>query len=50
MGMYVDDFVPVSNNIEMMEAEKAALAKKFEVIDNGNINYFLKMVIEKNVH
>ncbi len=31
-----------------MKAEKAALAKKFEVVDNGNIDYFLKMAITRD--
>ena len=48
MGVYVDDFIPVSNNVELMKAEKAALAEKFELVDNGNIDYFLKMAITRD--
>ena len=48
MGVYVDDFIPISNDLELMKAEKAALAKKFEVVDNGNIEYFLKMAIKRD--
>ena len=32
MGVYVDDFIPISNDIELMKAEKAALHSKFEVV------------------
>ena len=48
MGVYVDDFIPVSNDTEFLKAEKAALAEKFEVVDNGNIEYFLKMAIKRD--
>ena len=48
MGVYVDDFIPVSNDLELLKIEKAALAEKFEVVDNGEIEYFLKMVIKRD--
>jgi hypothetical protein len=48
MGVYVDDFIPISNDIELMKAEKAALRSKFEVVDNGDIAYFLKMSIKRD--
>ena len=48
MGVYVDDFIPISNDTALMNAEKAALADKFEVVDNGNIEYFLKMAVKRD--
>ena len=48
MSVYVDDFIPISNDTALMEAEKAALADKFEVVDNGNIEYFLKMAVKRD--
>ena len=48
MGVYVDDFIPISNDPEMMKTEKAALSAKFEIVDNGNISYFLRMLIKRD--
>ena len=46
--MYVDDFVPVSNDLELMRKEKAAISERFKVVDNGVIDYFLGMVIKRD--
>ena len=48
MGVYVDDFIPVSNDTELMIAEKAALSKRFDLVDNGNIEYFLGMLVKRD--
>ncbi len=48
MGLYVDDFIPVSNDTEMLIAEKSAISKKFEVVDNGDIEFFLGMLIKRD--
>jgi len=45
LGVYVDDIIPVSNNTELLTAEKAALCKRFEMVDQGEIHYLLGMSI-----
>ena len=32
-GVYVNDIIPVSNNFILLKEEKAALCKRFEMID-----------------
>ena len=31
LAVYVDDVIPVSNNIDMLQAEKSALHERFEM-------------------
>ena len=47
-GIYVDDIIAVSNDTEMLEAEKVALCKRFEMVDEGNIHYLLGMAIKRD--
>ena len=47
-GVYVDDIVAVSNDAEMLEMEKAALCKRFEMVDKGDIHYLLGMTIKRD--
>ena len=45
---YVDDVVPVSNDIEMLEREKAALCSRFELVDNGEISHVLGLTVKRD--
>ena len=47
-GIYVDDITDVSNDTEMLEAEKVALCKRFEMVDEGNTHYLLGMTIKRD--
>ena len=46
LGVYVDDIIPVSNNITLLKEEKAALCKRFEMINQGEIHNLLGMSIK----
>ena len=48
LGVYVDDIIPVSNNLAMLKAEKAALGERFEMTDQGEIHYLLGMSIKRD--
>ena len=45
---YVDDVVPVSNSIEMLEKEKKALCNRFELVDNGEISHVLGLTVKRD--
>ena len=47
LGVYVDDIIPVSNNFVLLKEEKAALCKRFEMIDQGEIHYLLGISIKR---
>ena len=47
-GVYVDDIIPVSNDLNMLSAEKAVMCKQFKMVDNGYIGYFLGMFIKRD--
>ena len=46
--IYVDDIIPISNNVSMLEVEKALLCDKFEMVDNGDAHYVLGMLIKRD--
>ena len=48
MAVYVDDVIPVSNDPSFLAAEKAALCQRFEMVDNGPVEYFLGMLIRRD--
>ena len=48
LAIYVDDIIPVSNDIEMLNAEKKLLQEKFQMVDQGEIHYILGMSIKRN--
>ena len=48
LGVYVDDIIPLSNTHALVKAEKAALCERFEMIDQGEIHYFLGMSIRRD--
>ena len=35
LAVYVDDIIPVSNDISMLNAEKESLCHRFEIVDKG---------------
>ena len=47
LAVYVDDIMPVSNDKVMLNAEKASLCKKFDMIDQGEVHYILGMSIKR---
>ena len=48
LAVYVDDIMPVSNDKVMLNAEKASLCKKFDMIDRGEVHYILGMSIKRD--
>ena len=48
LAMYVDDMIPVSNDINFLNAEKASLCKRFEIIDQGEAHFILGMSIRRD--
>ena len=48
MAVYVDDIIPVSNDPSLLACEKEALCQRFEMVDNGCIEYFLGMFIRRD--
>ena len=43
LAVYVDDIIPVSNDVKMLKAEKESLCREFEKVDLGEINFILGM-------
>ena len=43
--LYVDDVIPISNSTELLREEKSKLCNKFEMTDNGDIDFILGMFI-----
>lgn len=35
LAVYVDDIIPVSNDVDMLNAEKESLFREFEMVDQG---------------
>ena len=48
LALYVDDMLWFSNNVEMLEREKAGIAERFKVDDMGEVNYVLGMAVKRN--
>ena len=48
LSLYVDDVIPISNNLRILEEEKRKLKNQFEMVDNGNIHYVLGMQIVRD--
>ena len=48
LTVYVDDIIPVSNDIKMLKAEKELLCREFEMIDLEEIHFILGMSIKRN--
>ena len=48
LAVYVDDIIPISNDIDMLNAEKDLLCKRFEMTDQGEIHFVLGMTIKRD--
>ena len=48
LGVYVDDIIPVSNDVAMLNSEKEALCRRFKMDDRGEAHYLLGMLIKRN--
>uniref|UniRef100_A0A7M5XDS1 Reverse transcriptase Ty1/copia-type domain-containing protein n=1 Tax=Clytia hemisphaerica TaxID=252671 RepID=A0A7M5XDS1_9CNID len=48
IAVYVDDFTLASNDINLLEREKKNLAEKFDMVDQGEINYILGMRVRRD--
>ena len=44
--MYVDDLIPISNDFIMLNNE-VKIRQKFEMVNNGDISYWLGLVIKE---
>ena len=48
LAVYVDDLIPISNDVDMPAAEKACLCNKFDMVDQGEAHSILGMLINRN--
>jgi hypothetical protein len=48
LAVYVDDIIPVSNDVDMLKAEKESLCREFEMVDEGEIHFVLGMSIKRD--
>ena len=48
LAVYVNDIIPVSNDVKMIKAEKESLCKEFEMVDLGEIHFILGMSIKRD--
>ena len=48
LAVYVDDLIPVSNDINMLNAEKELLCKDFEMTDQGEIHFVRGMTFNRD--
>ena len=48
LTVYVDDIIPVSNDVNMLKVERESLCQEFEMTDQGGIHFILGMSIKKN--
>ena len=48
LAVYVDDIIPISDDIALLEQEKHALCEKFDMVDNGEISYCLGLTIKRD--
>ncbi len=48
LAVYVDDIIPVSNDVDMLHAEKESLCGEFEMVDQGEIHFVLGMSIKRD--
>ena len=42
-SVYVDDIIPVSNDVKMLKPEKESFCREFEMVDLGEIHFVLGM-------
>ena len=48
LAVYVNDIIPVSNDVKMIKAEKESLCKEFEKVDLREIHFILGMSIKRD--
>ena len=48
LAVYVDDIIPVSNDVNMLKVEKESLCQEFEMTDQGEIHFILGMSLKRN--
>ena len=48
LGVYVDDIIPVSTDIQMLNAEKKALSERFKMDDRGEVHNLLGRLIKRD--
>jgi len=48
IALYVDDILLFSNNSEMLKRENLALARRFDVEDQGELHYVLGMCVKRD--
>ena len=48
LAVYVNDIIPVSNDVKMIKGEKESLCKEFEMVDLGEIHFILGMSIKRD--
>ena len=48
LGVYVDDIIPVSNDLKLLACEKRAICDKFDMVDNGEIRFCLGLTIKRD--
>ena len=48
LAIYVDDIIPVSNDVEMLNKEKDLLCKEFHMVDLGQIHFVLGMSVKRD--
>ena len=48
LAVFVDDFIPVSNDLSMLNREKAAFCEKFDMDDKGEIHDVLGLVVTRD--
>ena len=48
LGVCVDDLIPVSNDIDMLNSEKEALCQRFKMDERGEAHYLLGMLIKRD--
>ena len=48
IAVYVDDTILAANDVELLQAEKNELSKRFEMEDLGEIHYCLGMTIKRD--
>ena len=46
--LYVDDLIPVSNDLQLLNVEKEALCKRFDMVDNGDISFILGLKVKRD--
>ena len=48
LAVYVDDVVPISDDVNILAIEKAKLKERFVMVDNGEIDYLLGLLIKRD--